>query len=84
MVNDNWNIVVHNPLLFELSSKNGTLLNTHLSYTGGSVGEVANEDWLKMFEARFFTEDNGKISDEFEYTHSDSPLSILCHISELI
>ena len=59
MVDDNWDKVVHNPILFEVSCKNAAFGDAHLSDTGGAVGEVAHKNRLKLLEVRFFTENDG-------------------------
>jgi hypothetical protein len=81
MVVNNWDVFIHDPIPLEGCCKKSTFGNTHLSYTGGSVGEVSHEDALELLAVDFFTENDGKISDKFENTHSNSPLSVFSHIS---
>lgn len=56
VVDNNWNIFIHDPIGFESLSKKSTLLNTHLSNTGGSIGKVAHEDGLERLDEYVFSE----------------------------
>lgn len=59
MVVNNWDVLVHDPILFEILGEELTLLDTHLSHTGGSVSQISNEDWLEMLNEDILSEDNG-------------------------
>jgi hypothetical protein len=77
-----WNVLLKNPVLGEGVGQDGTLLNTHLSHTGSSVGQVAHEGGLEVLLEKVLSEDDSKVSDELEHSHSNSPLSILGHVAE--
>ena len=76
----NWDILLKNPILGEALGQNGTLLDTHLPHTGGSVGQISHEGSLKMLLEKVFSKDDSKVSYKFKNSHSNSPLSILGHI----
>jgi len=82
MVDDNWNVFVHDPILFEILSENGALFDAHLSNTVGGVGEVTHENGLEMFTIALFSENDSKFGDEFEHSHSNSPLAIFSHVTK--
>ena len=80
MIIDNWDVLLHDPVLFERLSKDLTLLNSHLTNTGSGVCKVLHENTLEVFAEDIFTKDDSEVSNELKNAHSDSPLAILSHI----
>ena len=78
----NWDELVHYPVLLELLSELSALRDAHLTDTSGSIGQVSHENALQVLAEGLFSEDLGEISDELEDSHSNSPLSILGHVSQ--
>ena len=58
MVVHNWDVFLKNPILREASSQNTALLDTHLPYTGCSVGQISHESCLEMLLEKIFSKDD--------------------------
>ena len=57
MIDHDWNVIIHDPILFEIFSQKCTLFDTHMSNTGSSVGKVGHENWLELLDKYIFSED---------------------------
>jgi len=84
MVDDNWNVFVHDPFILELLGEDGTLIDSRISNAGSGVSEVSHEGSLQIFDIAIFSEMDCKLSNKIKDVHSSSPLSILCHISKSV
>ena len=66
LVDYNWNVFGHDPVLLELFGEESTLGDSHISNTGSGVSKVPNEDRLQMFDIGIFSESDGKIGNKFK------------------
>ena len=80
MIDNNRKKVIHDPVLFEMLSKQDSFGNSSLSDTGSSVCQITHEDALKLLTVDFLPEDDSKVTNEFKHCHSNSPLAIFRHI----
>jgi hypothetical protein len=58
MVDNYWNEIIHNPVLFEFFGKITTLLDTLISYACSCVGKIPNENRVKMFLVSILSKEN--------------------------
>lgn len=59
VLNDHGDELIKDPLLFEITGQYGSFFDTHLPNTCSSIREVANENWLQLFDEGILVIDYG-------------------------